>query len=182
MSTRHDMLSDAVCFAVGAGIREFNASSPPTEVRFRDGVQVPATPAEQQTADQQWTQAIRHGLDKALPLMPLHFNGLTPAEAERLAVLIEEAAEVQQIACKILRHGYQSYNPDLIVNQREHGPKFSNREMLEKEIGHFSAAVHRMLSAQDLIVERVGFHERRKKDTGGQYMHHQPDAPEPADV
>ena len=32
--------------------------------------------------------------------MSEHFNGLTPAEAERLAYLIEEAAEVQQIACK----------------------------------------------------------------------------------
>lgn len=181
MSTRQDMLQDTVVFAVGAGIREFNRLSPPGEIRFKDGVQVPPTPTEQQNADQQWHQAIRHGLDKALPLMPLHFNGLTPAEAERLAVLIEEAAEVQHIASKILRHGYQSFNPDLIVNQSEHGPKLSNREMLEKEIGHFSAAVHRMFSAHDLIVERVGFHERRKKDTGGMYMHHQPDAPETND-
>lgn len=106
-----------------------------------------------------------------------HFNQLTPAEAERLALLVEEASEVQHIACKILRHGFQSHNPDLIVNQREHGPKLTNREMLEKEIGHFNVAVDRMRAAFDIIPERIEFHERRKKDTGGKYMHHQPDAP-----
>lgn len=181
MSTRQDMLQDTVVFAVGAGIREFNRLSPPSEIRFEDGVQVPPTPVEQQTADQQWHQAVRHGLDKALPLMPLHFNCLSPAEAERLAVLIEEAAEVQQIACKILRHGYTSFNPDLIVNQREHGPKLTNREMLEKELGDLHSAIKRLQSAQDVIPERIHFHTIRKDDAGGQYMHHQPDVPEKAD-
>lgn len=41
-------------------------------------------------------------------------NNLTPAEAECLAILIEECAEVQQIACKILRHGYDSCNPTVV--------------------------------------------------------------------
>lgn len=181
MSTRQDMLQDTVVFAVGAGIREFNRLSPPGEIRFKDGVQVPPTLTEQQTADQQWHQAVRHGLDKALPLMPLHFNGLTPAEAERLAVLIEEAAEVQAIACKTLRHGYTSYNPDLIVNQRDGGPKLTNREMLEKELGDLQSAITRMTSAHDVDAERLEYHLNRKDDTGGVYMHHQPDTPEPTD-
>ena len=107
-----------------------------------------------------------------------HFNGLTPAEAERIAVLIEEAAEVQQIACKILRHGYRSGNPDLIVNQGKQGVTLTNREMLEKEIGHLKSATHRLYAAGDIVKERVTYHERRKDDTGGRYMHHQPDAPE----
>lgn len=106
-----------------------------------------------------------------------HFNELTPAEAERLAVLIEEAAEVQAIACKILRHGYRSFNPDLIVNQRDGGPKLTNREMLEKEVGHFYSAAKRMFAAHDLTEERIHYHTLRKDDTGGQWMHHQPDAP-----
>ncbi len=44
-----------------------------------------------------------------------HFNRLTPAEAERLAMLAEEAAEVIQIVGKILRHGYASYHPDDLI-------------------------------------------------------------------
>lgn len=43
--------------------------------------------------------------------MESHFNKLTPAEAERLAMLAEECAEVIHVVGKILRHGYESvYN------------------------------------------------------------------------
>lgn len=55
-----------------------------------------------------------------------HFNGLTPAQAERLAMLAEECAEVIQIVGKILRHGYDSYNPL--------DPNTPNRRLLEKEV------------------------------------------------
>jgi hypothetical protein len=40
-----------------------------------------------------------------------HFNKLTPAEAELLAMLIEECSEVIKAGTKILRHGYDSYDP-----------------------------------------------------------------------
>ena len=40
-----------------------------------------------------------------------HFNQLTPAEAERLALLLEELGEAQQAIGKILRHGYASTHP-----------------------------------------------------------------------
>lgn len=40
-----------------------------------------------------------------------HFNQLTPAQAERLAILAEECAEVVQIIGKILRHGLYSAHP-----------------------------------------------------------------------
>lgn len=53
-----------------------------------------------------------------------HFNQLTPAEAERLALLAEECGEVIQAIGKILRHGYESRHPD-------GGP--TNREALERE-------------------------------------------------
>lgn len=36
----------------------------------------------------------------------LAFNGLSPAEVERLALLAEECGEVIQTVGKILRHGY----------------------------------------------------------------------------
>lgn len=41
-----------------------------------------------------------------------HFNGLSPAEAERLAILAEECSEVVQKVCKTLRNGYESTHPD----------------------------------------------------------------------
>jgi hypothetical protein len=43
--------------------------------------------------------------------MMSNFNQLTNAEQKRLAKLIEECAEVSQIAYKILIRGYNSYNP-----------------------------------------------------------------------
>lgn len=174
------VINDEVVKTVGAGIREYNANRPPGEIKFdSEGKQVPLTTDEQIAVEYGWHAAIRHGLDAALPLLPIHFNQLTPAEAERLAVVIEEASEVQQIACKILRHGYQSWNPDLIVNQRTDGsPKLTNREMLEKELGQLEAAIHRLRAAHDVSSERIDYHCRRKKDTSGQWMHHQPDAPQ----
>lgn len=43
--------------------------------------------------------------------MTEHFNQLTPAQAERLAILAEECAEAIQIIGKILRHGLDSRHP-----------------------------------------------------------------------
>jgi hypothetical protein len=40
--------------------------------------------------------------------MTVNFNGLAPAETERLALLLEELGEAQQAIGKILRHGYES--------------------------------------------------------------------------
>ena len=55
-----------------------------------------------------------------------HFNQLTPAQAERLAMLAEECAEVIQVVGKILRHGYDSHHPS--------DPSTTNRQLLEREI------------------------------------------------
>lgn len=41
-----------------------------------------------------------------------HFNDLEPGEAERLAILAEEAGELIHAIGKILRYGYESHNPD----------------------------------------------------------------------
>lgn len=40
-----------------------------------------------------------------------HYNGLTPAQQERLVMLAEECTEVAHAVTKILRHGYDSCNP-----------------------------------------------------------------------
>lgn len=97
--------------------------------------------------------------DKTTP-----FNGLSPAEAERLDILAEECAEVIQAVSKIKRHGYHS---------RHSLGSPSNREHLLAEIGDVSAAVGLMLRAKDLphppTNEMIdGKLERLKK-----YTHHQ---------
>lgn len=72
-----------------------------------------------------------------------HFNQLTPAEAERLAMLAEECAEVIQVVGKILRHGYESYHPS--------NPAFSNRDLLHQELTDLFA-VQNQLYAHDYIL------------------------------
>ena len=72
-----------------------------------------------------------------------HFNGLTPAEAERLAMLAEECAEVIQAAGKILRHGYGSYHPD--------HPQVPNRALLGREVTDLLAVLHLMEDDFDIV-------------------------------
>ena len=74
-----------------------------------------------------------------------HFNGLTAAEAERLAMLAEEAGEIVQIVGKILRHGYESCHPD-------GGP--NNGEELSRELTDF-LSVMRAMVAEDEVSEGV---------------------------
>ena len=97
--------------------------------------------------------------------MKKHFNGLTPAEAERLALLLEELGETSQVIGKILRHGYESYSP--LDPKRE-----TNRQMLVRELGDVLAAVQLMRSACD--VTKLGL-DRAKEDKltrVGKYLHH----------
>jgi hypothetical protein len=71
-----------------------------------------------------------------------HFNRLTPAEAERLAMLAEEASEIVQIVGKILRHGYNSRHPQ--------DPSQTNRRLLDGELRDLIAVHIHMMSAGDL--------------------------------
>ncbi len=92
-----------------------------------------------------------------------HFNGLTPAQAERLAMLAEECGEVIQMVGKILRHGYDSYHP---VN-----PRVSNRDLLAKELRDVNAVLQAMarLELREYSVQDwIGVWERKL-----QYTHHQ---------
>lgn len=87
------------------------------------------------------------------------------AEVERLALLIEECAEVQQIACKILRHGYESHHPLGLT---------ANRAMLEREIGDLRAAIMLMGLAGDVSWETVRESSIQKAASVRQWLHHQP--------
>jgi hypothetical protein len=95
-----------------------------------------------------------------------HFNSLRPDEAERLAILAEELGESMQIIGKILRHGYESYNP----NNVSHG---TNREMLQRELGDILCIFDMMVDEEDLC--RKSIEERRveKAKKIQKYLHHQ---------
>lgn len=95
-----------------------------------------------------------------------HFNQLSPAEAERLALLGEELGETQQAIGKILRHGYESKNP-FNPNGR------TNREDLEKEIADVYVAARMMFNAGDIRRTACATHEEIKAETVKQYLHHQ---------
>lgn len=97
-------------------------------------------------------------------------NGLTAAQAERLALLLEELGEAQQAIGKILRHGYESHNP----TSASLSP--SNREALEAELGHVRHAMDRMTSAGDVNMLAIEDAKKIKADRISRWLHHQ--APE----
>lgn len=94
------------------------------------------------------------------------FNKLTPQESERLALLAEECGEVIQIVGKILRHGYESYNPN---DPR----KTTNRALLEKELGDVSFVSFFMNEKKDIDSENVESYMSLKSMKIGQWLHHQ---------
>jgi len=94
-----------------------------------------------------------------------HFNELTPAEAERLAMLSEECAEVSQAIGKILRHGYESRNP-LKADSR------SNRFDLRREVLDVMAILLLMVSEHDFDeIQRYEAQEALERKL--KYSHHQ---------
>ena len=100
--------------------------------------------------------------------MAEHFNVLTPAEVERLALLLEELGEAQQAIGKILRHGYESCDPT-----RPYGERQTNRRDLEDEIGDVQAAVLMMTAAGDLNPSEIRHAIDRKARRVKRYLHHQ---------
>lgn len=95
-----------------------------------------------------------------------HFNGLLPAQAERLVHLIEELAEAQRAACKVLRHGYASSDP---TNVQHPG----NRRDLENELRDVLGAIQRMTDARDVRPWSLA-DARGAVEKSNRYMHHQP--------
>ena len=92
---------------------------------------------------------------------------LTPAEIERLAMLMEECGEVIQAAGKILRHGWASQSP--------YGGK-TNRVALERELGDVRAMVNVMIDAGDVRLADVQSWQRRKRERMAMWTHHQADS------
>lgn len=98
--------------------------------------------------------------------MSEHFNGLTPAQAERLALLLEECGEVIQIVGKILRHGLYSWNPEAVGSQ-------TNIELLERELGDLTLAIALMAEASEVSTARIWELADKKRSRVRKYLHHQ---------
>jgi hypothetical protein len=92
-----------------------------------------------------------------------NFNKLTPAQTERLALLMEEMGEAQQAIGKILRFGYDACHPDTGID---------NQEVLHEEVGHVLAAIDLMVQARDLSRYALTREAIVKFDTIKQYLHH----------
>ncbi|MGH7166790.1 MAG: hypothetical protein ACREIS_14820 [Nitrospiraceae bacterium] len=95
-------------------------------------------------------------------------NWLSPAETERLAILMEEMGEALQAVGKILRHGYESTNPLLPGSD-------TNRTDLAHELGDVSAAIQLLMmeDVEKLMVRAFKRAKIMKYKTGTAYLHHQ---------
>lgn len=91
---------------------------------------------------------------------------LSDEQIERLALLLEELGETQQIIGKILRHGYESCHPDNLD-----GP--TNRELLEDELGDIKAALELMLHERDVTFNSIETAMFDKLKNVKRYLHHQ---------
>lgn len=104
----------------------------------------------------------RQERERNAPQATYHFNGLTEAEAERLADLAEECGEVIQAIGKILRHGYESDN---------HGKLWqTNRQQLEREIADVLYTVDMLVVSGDVDRERC---QRERSGKSAEFYHHQ---------
>lgn len=93
--------------------------------------------------------------------------GLSAAEIERLSLLIEEAGEVITAATKVLRHGWDSRNPDDTAHR-------GNRRELRDEITDLNAAVLLMELKGDFYSHSGGQSVQALR-TKLKYLHHQGD-------
>lgn len=93
------------------------------------------------------------------------FNGLSDEQAEALALLSEECAEVIQAVGKILRHGTESFNP-LDPSSRTNG------NQLAVELGDVAASV--ALCKKYSLLEQyvIDAAEKRKLRNVGRWLHH----------
>lgn len=95
--------------------------------------------------------------------MDTHFNKLTPAEAERLAMLAEECGEVIQVIGKILRHGYDSYHPA--------DPQTTNRQLLGRELTDLYAVASSL--SRDSVPKSSLHAQKQAWARKLRYVHHQ---------
>lgn len=89
---------------------------------------------------------------------------MTPAQYERLVLLIEECSEVQQWACKALRFGMDSSHP--------HYNNIPNRRLIEQELGDLQAVIELMAASGDISYAAVSDAKAAKRIRLKQYLTH----------
>ena len=90
---------------------------------------------------------------------------MTSSELERLAILSEELGEVQKVIGKILRFGYESYNPE-----KPHEP--DNRGKLEIELGDLRCIMKLMYREEDIDEMIVDLNSISKVEKINKWMTH----------
>lgn len=90
---------------------------------------------------------------------------LSDAEVERLTLLMEECAEVQQIIGKVLRFGYESINP-LVPEEG------TNRDRLERELGDLSLIITMMGDNEDIKYKNLQDRAAQKRKKIQKFLRH----------
>lgn len=100
-------------------------------------------------------------------------NGLRPDQAERLAILSEELAATSKAIAKILRHGYESFDPTRPAQQLD-GVEYvlTNRDDLERELGSISAAMSLLFMAGEADRRKVSAYAEVKMQRFPRFLHH----------
>ena len=98
-------------------------------------------------------------------------NGLTQAQEERLAILMEECGEAIQAAAKVLRHGYESCNP--LTDTMDTRTATDNRKDLQKECGDIYEAILMLCRANDIDDVEVNRRQAEKHEKIKRWLHHQ---------
>ena len=97
--------------------------------------------------------------------MASNYNQLTPAQTEQLAALAEEMGEALQIIGKILRHGYEEYNP--FDTKRT-----SNRQLLTKELADVEFWIRKIGYEQEIDLIELEDKVLDKQESVAKYLHH----------
>lgn len=90
----------------------------------------------------------------------------TKAENEMLDILQEECAEVIQAISKIKRHGWDSYNPDILAAP-------TNQDHFSDEVAQLLTVVGMLMGGNRLSEVRMGEEAKRKEANLKKYTHYQ---------
>jgi NTP pyrophosphatase (non-canonical NTP hydrolase) len=88
------------------------------------------------------------------------------AEAERLAILMEEMGEALQAMGKVIRHGWLSVDPT-----KKPEDQTTNQDDLTRELGHVMAALEIVAQAGDVSGKAVALSGRAKLQGIRRWMH-----------